>query len=228
MKKDSPKKTFTAKGEKGTIVTGIAKIDKNPALLNSHQPTIQSKNAEIKKETVLGEKLRKRNESKSWRSKQDGLQAVVGHDTGALSWLTPILCAFFRMVDVGYKKGLRIWNFPPDVDNPKKKHTVMFQYYYQIKGKYLLIDVFDDNTKDTKIKLIKAWLEALGYRYTYIMGSDTEMAAKDPEKFANLVFDTRLKELDRKAKDYPKFKVPQTYAEAGLPFGQTNLVGAIG
>jgi hypothetical protein len=217
------KKSVKIEGQKGDIITGTLKPKAPPA----GPPTIETKNQEIKKETALAKALRERINKKSWRGKQQGNQFIIGEDSGILAWLNPLFCAVFGCVDVGYKKNLRIWNFPPDVDNPKKKHTVSFQYFYQLENKYVLVDVFNDKTPSAKIRLIKAWLEALGYRYTYFTGADREMAMSNAEGFADLIFKKRLAVLDPKAKDFPKFKVPKTYAEANLPYGGQVLIGAM-
>jgi hypothetical protein len=198
----------------------------SPSIAPQGPSTIQSKNEEIKKEASIGKAIAKRIQSKSWKGKQDGRQFVVGNDTGILAWLIPLFCAFFGCEDVGYRKNVTIWNFPPDVDNPKKKHHVMIQTFKQLDGKYVMIDMFDDKTQAKKIMLIKAWLEALGYRYTYLMGTDQKISG-DPDKLAALLFEKRLAVLDAKSGNYPVFKVPLTYRDAGLPYGQTNLVGEI-
>ena len=226
MKKETKSKITSIVGRKSSgdeVENLIGTV--SPATEPKGHPTIQSKNKEIQKETAVGKALAKRIQSKSWKGKQDSRQFVVGNDTGMLGWLIPLFCAFFKCEDVGYRKNVSIWNFPPDVDNPKKKHHVMIQTYKQLDGKYVMIDMFNDKAPMKKITLIKAWLEALGYRYTYLMGTDQNLSG-DPDKLASLLFEKRLKVLDSKAKDYPVFKVPLTYRDAGLPYGQTNLVGA--
>lgn len=210
-----PKKTFSAETPNGPVVTGTGtktKKQKGPA------KTPNEMNKEILDEKVTGAKRLNQERNSSWRKPNDPNVFLSGQDAGILSWLTPVLCHFFDLADCGYKNLLSIWNFPPDVDDPKKKHKVTRQYYYQIDGKYLLVDVFDTGTSIAKITLIKAWMEALGYRYTYILGGDWDKGP-DSKKFLNMVFKDRLKMLDPKGKDYPKFKIPTTFQEANLEYG---------
>ncbi len=215
-------KTHASKSREGMEhVTGTATKVKSPP----GPQTPMQMSEEIKQETKKGQAEIRKNlsdkhgKSASWRDpKKDGNTFLVGTDSGVLSWLTPVFEYFFEIEAVGYKDGLRIWNFPPDVDDPKKKHAVTRQYYYKIDGKFVLVDVFDAGSDPKKITLIKAWLEALGYRYTYITGEDFKLGQDSPE-FLELIFKERLKPLGPKDKDYPKFKIPKDYTEAKLGVG---------
>lgn len=206
-------KSFSVKGEKGPIVTGSASKpeEKKEPISNT-----QEMDRAILNERAKGEFEKKRLVNKSWNKPGEQSQFIVGQDTGLFAWLTPMFCEFFGCHDVGYKKNLRLWNFPPALDNPKKKHEVYRQYFYKLNNKYVLVDAFDDKTPKAKIDLIKAWLESMGYAYTYIIGGDFEKSGADPVKFADLIFGERLAPMKPKAKDYPKFKVPTTYEEAGM------------
>lgn len=210
-------KTVSIQGQSGPIVSGTATKEK---ITPEQKATItpQLKSAEIAKEKANGELLRKRTEGKSWRVTQKGGTFLTGQDTGVLAWLTPMLCQFFGLVDCGYRKNFRIWNFPPSLEKPsgRYRHEIGRQYYFKIEGKYLLVDVFDSGTAKAKITLIKAWMEALGYAYTYVLGSDFEEMAKDEAKFSKLIFIDRLTPIDTKAKDYPKFTIPARPSEAGV------------
>lgn len=210
-------KTVSIQGQSGPIVSGTSTHEKL-TLEQKAQMTPRIKSAEISKEKAKGEEQRKRDDGKSWRATQKGGTYLTGSDTGVLSWLTPMLCRFFDLTDCGYHKNFRIWNFPPSLEKPntRNRHEIARQYYYQIKGKYLLVDVFDSGTAKAKIALIKAWMESLGYAYTYVLGSDFEEMAKDEAKFADMVFGERLKAIDPKSKDYPKFTIPARPSEAGV------------
>lgn len=218
MKKATTKKitikTFsTAKGADGPV-SGIA------VQVDERQPrskTIKDQNQEIKQEKSQGDALLKAQNVRGWEKPQTS-SFVSGSDTGTLAWLVPLFKKHFGVQEVAYRKRLRMWNFPPDGDNPKKKHEVMLQFFYQIDERFVCLDVFDDKTPQKKIDIIKAWLERIGYRYTYITGSDIPKQS-DQKKFSDLVFVQRLKLMNPKDKNYPEFKVPQTYREAGLSFG---------
>jgi hypothetical protein len=200
--------TVIEKKDGDVIVTGTAsQIDERQG-----PPTIQQKDAEIKQEKKSFEA-----KNKGWRSAKEGLQFVSGTDSGVLAWLNPMICEQFGLKDVGYKKALRTWNFPPGLDD-EKVHTVYLQSYHQIEGRYLLIDFFDSGTPTKSIMLIKAWLEKLGYRYTYIIGGDLPKVddVDAHGKFMKLIFEDRLKPMDEKDKNYPKFKIPWTLKDAGL------------
>ena len=71
-----------------------------------------------------------------------------------------------------------------------------------------MIDVFNKGTSIAEINRIKAHLEAIGFKYTYILGGET----MNPEK----IFGVRLKKLNPKSSDYPKIKVPKSLEEAGF------------
>ena len=123
-------------------------------------------------------------------------------------WITQSFCNFFKLGPVAFRQNVSAWNFPKAIGETRKTHKVKRQYV----SRGIMVDVFDKGTKISEINRIKAHLESLGNIYTYVLGGD-QLGGKDFEK---LVFETRLKKLDPKDKNYPKVMVPKTLAEAGF------------
>lgn len=191
--------------------------------------TMISKGSSSSKSTTSAEKKQELKEEKAKAklfnpkdyAKRDQRVFLSGQESGTLGWLEPLFCKFFKIHAAAYRKNVTMWTFPPSLEgNSRKRHTVIRQFLYRKDGKFILFDVFDDDVKPDQIKLFKAWFEKMGYLYTYIVGGEQPGdKADDVENFAKLIFSERLKMIDPKKPGYPKFKIPTTYREAGLPFG---------
>jgi len=221
----SPKKESAVKVTKGGHAA--ANVNKPPT---STEPTTtpEQKDVQIQAERKKGKAEMAKNGQKPSR-----VQQYHNHEVGPLTWLTRLVCDYFELAAVGFQKMYTVWNFPKDLEDSKKRHRVARKFYHQIEGKFLMVDLFDANTPMKDILTIKAWMEVLGFRYTFIIGgegsgdpivvegkktrnkTEAELEA-DMKKFVDLVFVERLKVLDPKGKDYPKFRIPQTYQEAGI------------
>jgi len=207
-----------------------AAIATKPDVKTQAATTPSQKNEEIRVERAKGKQEMEKAGMKPSRTQQ-----YHNHETGPLTWITTLVCNHFGLAAVGFQKMYTVWNFPKDLEDKKNRHRVARKFYHQIGGKFLMVDLFDANTPMKDIMTIKAWMEALGFRYTFIIGgegvgSDTvtdkdtkktraktdEEIDADMKKFMKKVFEERLAMMDPKDKDYPKFRIPQTYQEAGI------------
>ncbi len=74
-----------------------------------------------------------------------------------------------------------------------------------------MVDVFDKGTPIKSILKIKAHLEKLNFKYTYVIGGEEGI---NSEEWVNLVFGKRLQKLDAKEVEKMGIVVPKTQAEA--------------
>lgn len=202
--KEKGKTIKTGKGHVAATVSPEVKV-------KGTVQTPQAKNTEIQRERSEGkEKLK----GLKARGKVGGTVYLVGEDSGTFAWVIELVKKFFKLQDVGYRRNVTRWDFPKDLKNPKKTHSVLRQFFYQIDGKFLMLDFFDDDTPLDKINLIKAWMERLGFRYTYVIGGDDS----GDKKYPALILKKRLEPLDPASADYPEFQIPTSYKAAGFHF----------
>lgn len=156
------------------------------------QEPIQAKNEEIAKE-------------KAKSVKKTGIKPGKGvfetfttneAEAGKSAFISEAVKRFFKLTEVLFNENERSWNFPHAIGEKFKRHTVM-RRYPQVN---LFIDVFDANTPKDEINRIKAHMDAIGKKYTYILGGDAAYDEKGfmSDAFLKLVFETRLKPVDPK------------------------------
>jgi hypothetical protein len=135
-------------------------------------------------------------------------QVVIGNEQN--SFISQALSEYFKFGTCGYRENIKRWDFPLAIGDKMKRHNVYREYFHRLDdGKMIMIDLFNEKTSVKEILRIKAHLEELGFRYTYILGGEVPN-----DEWKELVFKTRLAKLDPKAKDYPSFYVPKTLEEA--------------
>lgn len=132
-------------------------------------------------------------------------QLLKGYEKN--SWISNAFEKFFGILTCGYRENVKRWDFPYSIEDKFKRHCVYRQYFY----KKVMVDIFDKGTPISEIRRIKAHLEALGFTYTYVIGGEEGIGS---DEWATEVFENRLKPLDPKAQNYPKFHVPTNLEEA--------------
>jgi hypothetical protein len=179
---------------------------KNEETGNSFVSTVVSPTAEVNDNPLqaLKDEVKREKDESVFKTKSTLFDAQVPEDDDSFSYITQAFCSYFKLGPVGFKSGVTGWNFPKSIKDKTKRHSVKRQYFHQ----GIMVDVFNKGTKVEEINKIKAHLEAIGFKYTYILGGET----LDPEK----IFGKRLAKFDPKSPNYPKIKVPMSLEEAGF------------
>jgi hypothetical protein len=209
MAKAKQSRTFnTPSGKHPVAKAEIPQAQKIVGEKKSNDP-IQAKNEAIAKEK---EKSQAKTHVKS-NSKLFETQTFQVQETGPLEFITRSVKEHFKLTEVHFKENLIRWDFPKKIGSIREAHTVK-RIYPQVK---LYIDVFNAKDPQSEIDRIKAHMEALGLKYTYIKGGDApvDKDGQITEEFKKLLFDTRLKPIDIKTLKTP-VRVPKNEEEAGM------------
>lgn len=128
-------------------------------------------------------------------------QTVNVFEFDALEVVSRLLDTFFKLNHPAYTEGISDWNFPHAVGDRTKRHKVGRRY-----ANGVFVDVFNAETPQAEIDRIKAHMDTLGHRYTYVKGGEDWKA----DDYGKLVFEERLKPSGKKV------KVPTNLTEAGM------------
>ena len=181
--KTSPSgKHIVAKVENKAVVALIKGVEK--------KEPIQAKNEEIAKEKA------------SAKQKQAGREVLFNtitsmeQEAGKFAFISDAVKKHFKLTEVFYTDKLRRWDFPYEIGSKFKRHTI-FRKYQQVG---LFVDIFDAKTSKAEINRIKAHMDALNLKYTYVLGGDVAFDDNGfiTDKFCKLLFEERLAPLDVK------------------------------